>query len=111
MTHRLLACFVLLAATACASANRNANGSSGPYISVRNESASTIELYVTEGADGKNLRRVTKVAPSETYKYRGPVPAPPHFVQFSGRTLNSGVTSEPTAWVPCYGSPTSVVCK
>jgi hypothetical protein len=113
MIRRLLVGACLLAATACASANRNANGSSGQFILVKNESVSTIELYVSEGADGKLMRRVTKLAPSETYKYRGPFPASQQqYLQFSGGPVSSGVAVEARGWVSCHPiSAGSVTCK
>jgi hypothetical protein len=116
MLARLLSFALFLAATACASANRNASGSSAMSITVRNESNSTIQLYVTEGADGRNMRQLTRLAPSESYRYRGPAtPSSQQYPSFLGAMLASGVANEPQSWVSCYWRPPSpvglITCK
>jgi hypothetical protein len=108
MTTRLVACALLLAATGCSSANRNAGASAAPVTIVKNESSSTLELYIAEGANGGNRRRVTKLAPSESYRYRGPTAGS----CFVAAIVGSGVATEQHAWVSCNPSGVgSVTCK
>jgi hypothetical protein len=75
MRIRLLALSLVLAATACASAPRPAGISSRTSVTVKNESTTTIQLYVVETPGSQSSREVTKLGPGDTYTYRGPVPS------------------------------------